>query len=186
MPIRRIAGATDELSDEALLAACALTEPAALGALFDRHHRRVRSFLSHLAGREADDLLQLTFETVQRQAHRFQGRSSVLTWILGIAKNIARRQHRTRVRHPAVALEVELVDPATPVDERLEEERQRRRLLAAVEVLSPKLKEVFVLVYLEGLSGPDAAKVLEIKEGALWKRLHEARLKVKAAMGEGA
>jgi RNA polymerase sigma factor (sigma-70 family) len=191
LPLRRLEGSIAEMSDEGLLAACAGGERSALGALFDRHYERVRVFLSHLVTCDAadvDDLVQITFETVQRTAHRFQKRSEVKTWILGIARNVARRSVRTRLRQKRIA--VELVQQPQPSGEEIDEQvlaRQRiDRLRAAMETLSPKLREVFVLVYLQGLSGTEAAQVLELREGAVWKRLHEARKKVCAAMGEDA
>jgi RNA polymerase sigma-70 factor (ECF subfamily) len=59
-----------------------------------------------------------------------------------------------------------------------------RRLESAIAALTPKLREVFVLVYLQGLSGAEAGAVLGIREGAVWKRLHTARKKVSALIGE--
>jgi len=62
-------------------------------------------------------------------------------------------------------------------------ERERAaRLRAAIAELSPKLREAFVLVYLEDVPGPEAAHVLGIREGALWKRLYEARVRLRSAL----
>ena len=86
LALRRVAGDPAEMSDVALLAACAVGDSAALGALFDRHRSAVQRFLARLADqRDTDDLVQETFLQVNRSADRFRGRSSVKTWILGIA-----------------------------------------------------------------------------------------------------
>ena len=48
VPLRRVAGDIVEMSDEALLAACATGDAPALGALFDRFHLAVYRFAGRL------------------------------------------------------------------------------------------------------------------------------------------
>ena len=188
LPLRRIEGSTEEMSDPALVAAVALGDRAALGALFDRHYDAVRGFLFHITSlgeADIDDLVQITFETVQKAAARFSGRSEVRTWILGIARNVSRRATRMRSRRQRIqiALMEAPEQEQSPIDEQLAKKEQLARLKKAIDTLSPKLKEAFVLVYVQGLSGTEAAKVLEIKEGAIWKRLHTARKQIREVMG---
>jgi RNA polymerase sigma-70 factor (ECF subfamily) len=190
LPLRRLEGTLDELSDEALLAAAALGERGALGRLFDRHYDGVRGFLCHLGGwrdSDLDDLVQTTFEKVQRSAHKFKGRSQVRTWILGIARNVARRQFRTRSRRARLELAL-TYEPrearVTPIDEELIRRERLNRLRVATLQLSPKLREVFALVYIEGVPGAEAAVALGIREGTLWKRLHDARSKLERMLEE--
>ena len=188
LPFRRVEGTTSELSDEALVAAAAASETAALGALFDRHHDAIRRFLGRLSGtddRDLDDLVQMTFEAVPRAARRFDGRAPVRTWLFGVANNVARHHVRTEIRRKrlsqalaASAREDRAADAAAEVLERERADRLRH----AIAALTPKLREAFVLVYLENVPGTDAAQVLGIREGALWKRLHEARARLRSAL----
>ncbi|MBK9031935.1 MAG: sigma-70 family RNA polymerase sigma factor [Myxococcales bacterium] len=134
IPLRRVEGATDELSDQALLAAVGTGDGPALGALFDRFHGVVYRFVARLATTDEgarDDLVQATFLEVRRAARSFRGTSSVRTWILGVAANLARHTLRgERRRRARQARYVELPGPvATAVDAQLDQ----RRLLAAVE-----------------------------------------------------
>jgi RNA polymerase sigma-70 factor (ECF subfamily) len=168
------------MSDEALVAACATGEKAALGALYDRHATGVRRFLSRLSGtdeRDLDDLVQTTFEAVPRASRGYDARSTVRTWLIGIANNTARHHVRTEIRRRRL-VEAARTQPvarsADPAGELLERERAAR-LRDAIDALSPKLREAFVMIYLEGLSGIEAARLLDVREGAIWKRLHEAR-----------
>jgi RNA polymerase sigma-70 factor (ECF subfamily) len=186
VPLRRVAGEVGELSDEALLAACATGDGAALGALFDRFNVAVYRFAARLATTDElarDDLVQATFLEVPRIASKFAGRSSVKTWILGVAANIARHQLRSEQRrrvHQARFLDRD--------DERvgLEDQVDRKRLLAriadALADLPHDLQVAFVLCDLEQLPGAEVARVLEIPEGTLWRRLHQARKNVRAAI----
>jgi RNA polymerase sigma-70 factor (ECF subfamily) len=174
------------MSDEALVAACALGELAALGALFDRYHDVVRRFLARMSGtddRDLDDLVQITFESVPRAARGFDGRSQVKTWIFGVANNVARHHVRSEIRRKrlAGAAAATTTDRADAAAEVLE--RERAALLQdAVASLPAKLREAFVLVYLEGLSGRDVAHLLGVREGTIWKRLHEARALLREAL----
>jgi RNA polymerase sigma-70 factor (ECF subfamily) len=180
VPLRRIEGTPDEMSDEALVAVCAMGERAALGALFDRYHGAVRGFLARLSGtddRDLDDLVQITFETVPRAARRFDRRSSVKVWLLGVASNVARHHVRSEVRRKRATQAAtdervgETLDGAAQV---LGRERAVR-LRDAIADLPPKIRETFVLVYLEGVPGREVARLLGTREGTVWKRLHQAR-----------
>lgn len=191
VPLHRIEGKPSEMSDEALVAACGTGESAALGALYDRHATTIRRFLARMSGtdeRDLDDLVQATFELVARAARSFDGRSSARTWLFGVANNTARHHVRTEIRRrrlaEAATLAGEQSAPRDPSDEAIAHERAAR-LQEAIVALPPKLRETFVLVYLEGLPGGEVAELLNTREGTIWKRLHEARAKLRRLL-EGA
>ena len=101
VPFRRIDGATEELSDDALILATSTGDRAALAALFDRFHTDVYRFLARIASGHLDaidDLVQATFLEAYRASARFGRRSTVRTWIFGIASNIARHHIRDESR----------------------------------------------------------------------------------------
>jgi RNA polymerase sigma-70 factor (ECF subfamily) len=188
LPFKRIEGTPSEMSDEALVAAAATGEGAALGALFDRHHDAVRGFLARMAGtddRDLDDLVQATFETVPRAARSFDGRSAVRTWMMGIACNVARHHVRSEIRRRRLSDAAAASPPPASGDatgDVLERERAAR-LAEAIAELPPKLREAFVLVYVEGVPGGEVATLLGVREGTIWNRLHEARAQLREALG---
>jgi RNA polymerase sigma factor (sigma-70 family) len=188
VPIRRVAGRPSEMSDEALVAACATGENAALGALYDRHVDAVRRFLARMSGtdeRDLDDLVQATFETVPRAARRFGGESQVRTWLFGVANNVARHHVRAEVRRKRLTSAFAGERPGAQgdtSDEVLERERAAR-LGAAIAALPDKLREAFVLVYLEGIAGGEVATLLGVREGTIWKRLFQARARLRESLG---
>ena len=188
VPLRRVAGAVQELSDEALVAACATGDSAALGALFDRFNVAVYRFLSRLptsdeAGR--DDLVQATFLEVQRSAAKFRGGSAVKTWVLGVAANVARRQlrgeRRRRVRQ-AVFLVEQANTETMPPDALVERQRLMAKIAEALRELPHKQQVVFVLCDMEQLPNIEVARALGIPLGTLWRRLHQARKSMRAVM----
>jgi RNA polymerase sigma-70 factor (ECF subfamily) len=188
IPLHRIDGETHELSDDALLAACATGDGAALGALFDRFHAgvyRVAGRFPLVDDSARDDIVQATFLEVRRVAHTYRGTASVKAWILGIAANVARHAYRGEQRRRARQAKY-LAVPAPPTLE-LTEEVARRRLLArvphAIAELSHDQQVAFVLCDLEQLPCTDVARVLGIPEGTLARRLHDARKAMRAALG---
>ena len=186
-PERARASATDG----EILAAIANGNLDALGQLFDRHGHGVRSFLGRMgvAASDADDLLQATFLEVVRAAGRFDPRLPARNWLLGIANAMLRRHRRSLRRAPARLVTAAGLAPATlpPTPAELfDGDETTRRLDRAFTRLSPKKREVFVLVTLEGLSGDEAAHALGVPVNTVWTRLHHARSELRAALAEDA
>jgi RNA polymerase sigma-70 factor (ECF subfamily) len=187
--LRRVEGDPREMSDEALVAACGKGDTAALGALFDRFYQNVYRFFSRMTGcdkRDLDDLVQTTFLQVQRGARRFEGRSSVRSWILGVASNVARHHVRGEVRRKRFIEALEALpqcDQDSPNDN-VERSEQVRFMADALTGLSHSLRVAFVMCDLEGIPGVEAARILGLRQGTLWRRLHDAR-KTLAASIEG-
>jgi RNA polymerase sigma-70 factor (ECF subfamily) len=184
LPFRRVE--QRGLSDEALVRACADGDSLALEELFCRHGaqvHRVLARLRYLEGSDLDDIVQSTFLEVFRSAGRFRQRSAVSTWILGIAVNLVRHHVRHEVRRSAAMSTVARETP--PVDERRPDDwaSQRQflgRLQDAFDGLPRDLRVVFALCDLEGLKGVDVAQALGVPEGTVWRRLHDARLRLRA------
>ena len=187
--MRRASTDTSALSDEVLLSACAHGDEGALAVLFDRHREAVHRFLDRMIGAPQDvleDLLQSTFVEVWRCADRFHGRSKVTTWIIGIAHNMARHHLRDTIRRRAAFDTLAHRPPpavATPEEETVGHEKAKK-LRAALAELPEKMRAAFVLTEIEELPGKDAAEALGIKPNALWRRVFEARKRLRRALEE--
>ena len=187
VPLRRVSGDTAQLSDEALLAACGTGDANALGALFDRFHEAVYRFAGRLATTDElarDDLVQATFLELRRTAASFRGTSSVRTWIFGVAANVARHSLRSeRRRRVRQAKYVEHMTAAPmQVDEQVEQRKLLARVEEAVAELPSDLQVAFILCDLERLPCAEVARVLDVPEGTLWRRLHTARKQMREAI----
>jgi RNA polymerase sigma-70 factor (ECF subfamily) len=189
-PRRRVDGLPAEISDEALLAACALGDRAALGALYDRLSPHLWRFLSRAAGdqlEELEDLVQATFIAVYTSAATFKGTALVRTWVFGIAANVRRRHVRDQVRRRA-ALErlsrLSALSSERP-DESVEQQQLMLRMREALSALPHDLHVALRMCDLEDISGREAAAVLQIPEGTLYRRVHEARRALGALVEEG-
>ncbi len=189
LPLRRTDSSAAELTDDALLAACAVGDSSALGALYDRHEQAVRRFLArvaHAAAPDLADLVQTTFLEVYRSAGNFGGRSAVRTFILGIAANTAKVHIRGEIRRRNLmsAYATQSVAPGAGPHESLERRQMAAKLDDALAALKPDLRVAFVLCDLEDVPGIEAARVLGIRVGTMWWRLHEARKALRAVLGE--
>ncbi len=188
VPLRRATGLA-EISDDALLAACGVGESAALGALYDRHHEAMYRLISRMLRSERgeiDDLVQTTFLEAWKSARRYSGKGSVKSFLYGIAANTVRHHIRsTRRRRDALADLPEPVHGASP-EMAVSRTQQISRLGAAVERLPHDLREAYVLCDLEDVPGVEAARILEVRPGTLWRRLHDARKFLREAIDGGA
>jgi len=189
--VRLVVSRTDvvPLADEALIEGCAAGDRDALGTLFDRHSQSLTNFLGRAFGRrDLEDLVQQTFLEVWRASPKFKKKSSVRTWILGIGANVARNHSCSCTRRQiALASYADAVAgeaaPSTP--DRIVEHRQKlARLEAALAELNEDLRVTFVMCELEHVPGAEAAKVLGVRVGTVWRRLHEARHLLSSAIEE--
>jgi RNA polymerase sigma-70 factor (ECF subfamily) len=81
----------------------AATDAAATGdfaAFFREHHGFVWRSARRLGAPEhaVDDVVQDVFLAVRRELHRFEGRSSLKTWLFGVTANVVKMHHRGEAR----------------------------------------------------------------------------------------
>lgn len=177
--------------DSELLARIGAGDLSDLGALFDRHALDVRRFLRRLgvgAG-DVDDLVQATFLTVIDAAGNFRAPAagSAKPWLLGLAANVVRRHRRSLARMAAriaAWAREPRADAARAASDSLEVHERSARAETALARLSPKKREVFVMVVLEGLAAEAVAASLGIPVGTVWTRLHHARRELRASLAE--
>lgn len=187
VPLRRPAEAEPTLSDEALALACSTGDAAAVAELFERFRRSVSRYLRRLLDpADADDCLQATFLEVARGHARYEGRSSVSTWLLGIATNVLRHHRRSAGRQARLrgALEQSATSAASDHDGAAAARQTLERLRRVLLSLPEERRVAFVLCELEGLSARDAAELLNVNETAIWKRVSDARKQLRRALTE--
>lgn len=150
----------------------------AFEALYARYGSPVMRFLFRLCGDRtlAEDLTQDVFLKVWRAAAGWRPLGKVSTWLFQIAKRhwwneAAKRRRRRGVRGEVQAgvPETAARDSAVP-PERMARAEAAAAVAAALAGLSPRLRLVFVLLRLEGLSLAEAAEVAGIPVGTVKSR----------------
>jgi RNA polymerase sigma-70 factor (ECF subfamily) len=124
---------------------------------------------------DAEDVVQEAFVKAHRElaAGRFDGRSSVKTWLYRIVTHGSIDALRTRSRRRVALDELE----AHPWEgtASLESRVALRELSELLEGLPPEQRAALVLKAVEGLTTPEIASILSCSEGAVEQRLVRAR-----------
>ena len=182
MQTQRIQPVTDEGQ---VIRRIATGDRDALAELYTCYQRALFNYLLQLTPDYglAEEILQDTLVAVWKCAHSFEGRSSVLTWLIGIAR---RQAHNTlRQRRVPVAAEAELEGLAA-TDSEPEASTlasvARDELAAAFRHLAPLHREVLVLTFVQELSYQETASILEVPVGTVKSRLSNARRALRALL----
>ena len=174
-------------SDEALIARIARGDRLAMQVLFARHHVRVYRFVLRLVRNEAtaEDLISEVFLDVWRQAGKFEGRSAVSTWMLGIARfkalSVLRRKPEEELdEETAGAIEDHSDDPEIA----LAKKDKGSVLRECLTKLSAEHREIIDLVYYHEKSVEEVAGIVGIPEATVKTRMFYARKKLSELLKE--
>jgi RNA polymerase sigma-70 factor, ECF subfamily len=171
---------------ERTAADAAAGDPLAAAALVRATQSDVWRLCSALGDRgSADDLTQETYLRAFGALHRFEGRSSVRTWLLVIARRVCADAVRTRrrTRLTLVRDDADLEALAAPdTADRVGEAGAVGDLLAR---LDSDRREAFVLTQLLGLPYAEAAQVVGCPIGTIRSRVARARADLVAALDDG-
>src|SRR6476660_391994 len=155
--------AAETSSDEMLVQRIAAGDKPAMQVLFARHRTPIYRWLLRLVGNEtvAEDLLSDVFFDVWQQAGRFEGRSTVSTWLLSIArfKALSARRRRTHAKLTDT-IEATVADPTDNAEIVLEKKHQGEMLRGALTKLSTEHREIIDLVYYHENSVEECAQIL--------------------------
>jgi RNA polymerase sigma-70 factor (ECF subfamily) len=188
----------DSAAEMALVRACRGGDQAAFTRLVELHEGLVFNLAVRLLGdgEEARDVSQEVFLQLHRSLPRFEGRSSLRTWIYRIVVNHCRNRQRwwrRRRRDRACALddisradEAQLAvrsagseDPFAQVARHEREERVR----SALDRLSFDHRTILMLKEVEGLSCEEVGEALQLAVGTVKSRLSRAREALRVSLG---
>jgi RNA polymerase sigma-70 factor, ECF subfamily len=185
------------VSDDDLVARARQGDPAAFGALVDRHRSAVyRAALAALGSHaDAEDAAQEAFLLAYRRLTGFRGDASFKTWLLTIAwhQAINRRRSMTRllrqIVQPARDEDQESTLEQLPAREVSPEDAAARSQLhrairAAIRSLTPKLRDALLLAQSGDYSYAEIGAMLDVPVGTIKWRVSEARKLVKERLQE--
>lgn len=162
---------TAQLEEPRRLAAAQRGDSAALEWIFQTYHPAVYSLCYRLLSRndDAEDATQATFVGAFRALPRFQGRSSLKTWLYRIAINEANRLLRVRGAGPALLDETRAVPLHAP------DPVEKAAVEGILRTMRPDHRLILILFYWEELSCEEIASALDISNSAAKMRLKRAR-----------
>jgi len=208
-----LAGVVASSDDLLLIERLRSGDEAAFVSLVDRYHATmIRLAMVYVtAWMVAEEVVQEAWVGILEGLHRFEGRSSLKTWMFRILTNCAiTRAQREGRSIPFSSLpdhDTDLAEPAVkpdrffPVDqqwaghwvsfpsnwqempeERMLSQETRARLEKAIEALPPSQQQIIILRDIEGWTSEETCRLLGISEGNQRVLLHRARSKVRGAL----
>lgn len=190
------------VAEDALVERCRRQDYEAFGQFVDAYQNRVLGFVRRMVpnSEDAADVTQEVFIRAFQSFVRFDGRSSVRTWLFRIAYNLCvDRSRRARRVLPETRLDAmnEGEEPHQIADSRWSPEgsvldgEMADAVERGIESMSEKLRSVLLLHDRDDLSYEEIARILEVPIGTVKSRLFLARnhlqsvLKTYLATGEG-
>ena len=206
--------AEDDPAEAALVERVRRGEEAAFKELVERYHSPLRRVALTFVHSEAvaEEVVQDTWMAVLEGIHRFEGRSSLKTWIFRILVNRAKTQGVRESRYvefPGKASDadqggIDMVDelPAGPggegwpgnysgiISSQTEASPERKllnkemveRIYAVIHTLPAMQRQVILLRDVEGGTSEDICRMLGVSESNQRVLLHRARTKVRQAL----
>jgi RNA polymerase sigma-70 factor (ECF subfamily) len=156
-------------NDRNCVQACLNSHPEAYRALVERYESAVLAYLAGALGdtERAEDAAQETFVRAFFSLGKLQKPESFFSWLMGIARRVAREQRRTERRHrQTTRLAAERgAPPQAAGDPRLER---------ALAELPESYRRIVLLRYYAGLSCSQVAERLAVPLGTVTKKLSRA------------
>jgi RNA polymerase sigma-70 factor (ECF subfamily) len=169
-----------DLEERDLVEAVQRGNTAAFRTIYALHRDSVYNLVSYSLNdpRLIEDVLQIVFMKIYRGLAGFRFEASLSTWIYRVTINECQNQNRAN-RTRLISFET-IVDSGEEIDtasipEDLHAQKEKQEIIQhAVMQLTPKLRAVVVLRYVEGLSYEEIADVLECAPGTVASRLNRA------------
>ncbi len=171
--------------EAALIEKCRRQDFEAFGKLIDAYQNRVFGFVKRMVPNpdEAADITQEVFIRAFQNFARFDGRSSVRTWLFRIAYHLcvdrARKVERTPTHVGLVdsenGEEIEVSDDRWQPDQILIDEELMEVVEQGISTMSEKLRSVLLLHDKEDMQYDEIAQLLEVPIGTVKSRLFLAR-----------
>lgn len=168
--------------ERTMVAGAIAGDERALRRFYEKFQSQVRAHLYRVMGPDPDldDVVQTVFARAFRALDRFEGKSTLATWLYRITANTTHNLLRQRFRRDRVLAALRWVDTsrgATHVRAAgLEARDEATRIL---QRLRPDLREVFVLYHYEGLTLQEIAEVLDKPVSTIGDRLTRSRKRLR-------
>jgi RNA polymerase sigma-70 factor (ECF subfamily) len=177
--------------DADLIAACRRPDSdgfeQAFEALFLRYRDRAYAIAFRVVGNAGDalDVVQESFALVFRKLEGFRGGSLFSTWLFRIVVNcsIDHRRKRGSGAEPAAGdVDADVVDESPSPEDRAHSRELGSQVQAAISLLSPKLRAILALRYLEDMTYEELAATLGLSLGTVKSRLARAHLALQSVV----
>jgi len=156
----------------------------AVGDLLAAYGQRLYAYALRLTGDPAlaDDVTQDAVVAAWRSARRYRGEGRLIAWLLGIVHHTALKAIRRRPQTISDQLERTLASPADSPEDLAEAGQQAQSVRRALACLPAAQRLVLELIFYQGLSLEEAARVCRIPLGTVKSRLSSARKQLRGVL----
>lgn len=178
-----------------LVRRCVAGDAAAWEEIVRKYHRRIYNICYRFAGTadDAQDLTQEVFIKMYRTLGSYDvERGAFVTWVTTMTRNLLvdhfRKTKQDRMtdsldattsdHEDAMPLSEKIEDKAQPPDAGVQSRETREAVHAALQKLSPDLREAVILRDLQDLDYREIAQVLKVPEGTVKSRINRGRVEL--------
>lgn len=174
-----------------LVRRCVAGEAAAWEEIVQRFNRRIYNICYRFAGSgdDAEDLTQEVFIKIYRTLASFDpGKASFNTWVTTVTRNLLvdhfRKTKGDRLTDSMDApigdedgqtISETIEDKGLTPDEKVQKQQTQAMVQAALQKLSPELREAVILRDLQDMDYRDIAAALKVPEGTVKSRINRGR-----------
>lgn len=165
-------------TDQELIDRIARQDRAAVEVLYARHQVRIYRFIMRFVRNEAiaEELVNEVFLDIWRRAGRFEGRSSVSTWMLAVARNKAISLLRKRTEDGLDERMAENIRDTGDDPEIAAQKGDKGMIIRqCMDGLSAEHREVVDLVYYHEKTVREVSEITGTSEGTVKTRMFYAR-----------
>jgi RNA polymerase sigma-70 factor, ECF subfamily len=176
----------------ALVRRCVAGDAAAWEEIVQLHHRRIYNMCYRFTGRgeDAQDLTQEVFIKIYRTLKTYDvQRGAFTTWVATMTRNLLvdhfRKSKQERMtdsldapltaEEEGPSLHERLADSGRGPQARVEQTEKQRLVHAALQKLSPELREAVILRDLQDMDYREIAEILRVPEGTVKSRINRGR-----------
>jgi len=182
----------DSQAVNALVRRCVAGDAAAWQEIVQQYHRRIYNICYRFSGSadDASDLTQEVFIKMYRTLSTFDtSRASLMTWVTAMTRNLLvdhfRKGKYDRVtdsleatagnQEEGLTIAEKLEDPSASPETRVRSQETQKLVQAALQKLSPELREAVILRDLQDMDYKEIANVLKVPEGTVKSRINRGR-----------
>ena len=182
----------DNQAVNALVRRCVAGDAAAWQEIVQNYNRRIFNICYRFSGSadDAADLTQEVFIKIYRTLGTFDGsKAAFMTWVTTVTRNLLvdhfRKGKYDRVtdsldatpgnQEDGLSIAEQLEDRRSSPEQRVQSQETQEMVQAALQKLSPELREAVILRDLQDMDYKDIAIVLKVPEGTVKSRINRGR-----------
>lgn len=167
-----------------LLAQISKGNEKAMQTFFEQHANTVYHYVIGRCNDKtlASDILNIVMMEVWHHADRFEGRSKISTWLIGIARFKLIDFYRAEKRHEHNELDESHLDPISVNEDIIEAAQHSKGVKTCIDKLAEGQREIVQLTFYSELAYQEIAEIIECPVGTVKSRMHHAKEALKRCL----